>query len=58
MSAHHHATAEKPDLTIRALSAELAERGVKAGPFAVWSFLRRERLTFKKKPVRSGAGPA
>ncbi len=50
--------AEKPDLTMRALTAELAARGVKAGPFAVWSFLRRERLTFKKKPVRSGAGSA
>jgi transposase len=49
--------AEKPDLTIRALSAELAERGVKAGPFAVWSFLRREQLTFKKNSARQRAGP-
>jgi len=50
--------AEKPDLTIRALSAELAGRGVKAGPYAVWSLLRREGLTFKKNSARGRAGPA
>jgi putative transposase len=50
--------AEKPDLTIRALAAELAERGVKAGPYAVWAFFKREGLTFKKKPARGRTGPA
>lgn len=40
--------AEKADVTVRGLSAELAERGVKASPYAVWSFFRREGLTFKK----------
>lgn len=49
---------DKPDLTIRALSAELAERGVKAGPWAVWAFLRREGLTFKKNSARRRAGQA
>jgi putative transposase len=50
--------AEKPDLTLRALAAELAERGVKAGQYAVWSFFKREGLTFKKNPARGRTGPA
>ena len=50
--------AEKPDLTIRAVAAELADRGVKAGPWAVWAFFRREGLTFKKNSARRRAGPA
>jgi transposase len=37
-----------PDLTIRALRAELAERGTKVSKDAVWRFLAREQLTFKK----------
>jgi putative transposase len=35
------------DVTVRGLAAELAERGVKDGPYAVWSFFKREGLTFK-----------
>lgn len=50
--------AEKPDLTLRALAAELGERGVKAGQYAVWSFFKREGLTFKKNPARGRTGPA
>jgi putative transposase len=50
--------AEGPDVTVRGLSAELVARGVKAGPYAVWSFFRREGLTFKKKPARGRAGSA
>ncbi len=50
--------AEGPDVTVRGLAAELTERGVKTGPYAVWSFFRREGLTFKKKPARGRAGPA
>lgn len=50
--------AEKADVTVRGLSAELAERGVKASHYAVWSFFKREGLTFKKKPTRGRAGPA
>ena len=50
--------AAAPDLTGRALRAELAERGLKVSYDAVWRFLREERLTFKKKLARRRAGPA
>jgi transposase len=50
--------AEKPDLTLRAIQAELAQRGVKASYHAVWGFFARQGLTFKKKPVRGRAGSA
>jgi transposase len=50
--------ADKPDLTIQALVDELADQGVKASRFAVWNFLRREAISFKKKPARGRAGPA
>jgi transposase len=46
------------DLTVRGLAAELSARGVQAGPYAVWSFFKREGLTFKKKPARGRTGPA
>ena len=46
------------DVTVRGLAAELAERGVKVGPYAVWSFFKREGLTFKKKPAGGRAGSA
>jgi putative transposase len=49
--------AEKPDLTLRALAAELGERGVRAGQYAVWSFFKREGLSFKKNPARGRTGP-
>ena len=40
--------AEKPDLTLRAVMAELAERGTPASDGAVWRFFRHEGITFKK----------
>ncbi len=43
---------EKPDLTLRAVVAELAERGTPASYGAVWRFLAREGITFKKNPAR------
>ena len=49
--------ADKPDLTLRALVLELADQGVKISDYAVWNFLRREGVTFKKKPARSRARP-
>jgi transposase len=49
---------EKPDLTLRAIQAELAARGIRVSLKAIWSFLRAEKLTFKKKPARRRAGPA
>ena len=40
--------AEKPDLTLRALMAELAECGTPASDGAVWRFFKHEGITFKK----------
>src|SRR5438445_11315883 len=40
--------AEKPDLTLRALVAELVERGVPASYGAVWRSLKAEGITVKK----------
>ena len=48
--------AEKPDLTLRAVQGELADRGLKASYHAVWDFFAREGITFKKKPARVRAG--
>jgi transposase len=48
--------AEKPDLTLRAMVAELVERGVPASYGAVWRLLKAEGITVKKKPVRRRAG--
>ena len=44
--------------TLRGLTAELAELGIKTQPRAVWVFVHDEKLSFKKKPVRRGAGAA
>ena len=38
--------AEKPDLTLRAVVAELAERGTPASYGAVWRFFQREGISF------------
>ena len=40
-------------LTLHGLKDELAERGVTVSHNAVWLFLRREGLSFKKSPVRT-----
>ena len=45
---------EAPDLTLRALAAELAARGILVSRYAVWHLLIREGVTFKKKPERAG----
>lgn len=50
--------AEKPDVTLRGLVAELAERGIKVSYFAVWHFFEHEGISFKKKRARQRAGPA
>ena len=47
---------ETPDITLRALAAELAERGVAVSHYAVWHVLAREGITFKKKPARQRTG--
>ena len=48
--------AEKPDLTLRALMAELAERGTPASYGAVWRFFKHAGITFKKNRIRQRAG--
>jgi len=44
---------QTPHLTLHGLQAELAVRGIKVSHNAVWMFLRREGLRFKKNTVRS-----
>jgi len=44
--------ARTPHLTVRGLSDLLAARGITASRQAVWRFLRREGLSFKKNAVR------
>jgi putative transposase len=49
---------ERP-FTISQLVEELqAERGLTVDRHSVWEFLHAEGLSFKKKSVRQGAGPA
>ena len=54
----HARLAAEPDLTLRALLAELHDRGVKVSYGALWLFLEREGISFKKKPARQRTGPA
>jgi transposase len=52
--------AEKPDLTLRAVVAELAEHGTPASYGAVWrgvALFRPRGDHVKKKPARQRAGP-
>ena len=44
--------AQTPHLTLHGLKDELAARGVNVSHNAVWMFLRREGLRFKKNTVR------
>jgi transposase len=44
---------QTPHLTLHGLKDELAARGVKVSHNAVWLFLRREGLRFKKNAVRT-----
>ena len=48
--------AAAPDVTLRGLVAELAERGVKSSYYAVWLFFASEGISFKKKPARQRTG--
>jgi putative transposase len=43
---------QTPHLTLHGLKDELAARGVKVSHNAVWMFLRREGLRFKKNAFR------
>lgn len=44
---------QTPHLTLHKLKDELAARGIKVSHNAVWMFLRREGLRFKKNTIRS-----
>ena len=46
----------RPDLPLYGLQAELAARGVKVSYGALWSFVHRQGLSFKKKRTRRRAG--
>lgn len=48
--------AEKPDITGRALLAELKEREVEISYYGVWHFLDHMGLTFKKNSARQRTG--
>lgn len=53
------ARCREADFTISQLVDELSqERGLKVDRRSVWEFLHAEGLSFKKKPVRQGAGPS
>jgi transposase len=41
-----------PDITLKALVAELAEQGIQTSPVSVWRLVRSEGLRFKKNAVR------
>ena len=43
---------DEPDITVRALADELAERGIVVSHVSVWNLLKRENLTHKKKRAR------
>jgi transposase len=47
---------EKADLTMRALAAELAEKGIVVTHDTVWRFVRSQGLSFKKNSSGQGAG--
>jgi transposase len=54
----HARFTEVPDLTLRGLQKDLAERGVKVSYGAVWRFVHAEGLSFKKNRGRQRAGSA
>jgi len=42
---------DETDVTLRGLQSELAVRGVIVSYGALWNFVHREKLSYKKKPV-------
>ena len=47
-----------PDITLKALVAELAEQGIATSTVSVWRLVRSEGLRFKKNAVRHRAAAA
>lgn len=60
MGAHrdfvHSRFAAQPELTLRELQKELAERGIELSYGAIWAFVHAEGLSFKKSRGGGGAG--
>lgn len=52
----HARFAAQPELTLRGLQQELADRGIKVSYGAVWAFVHAEDLSFKKNRVRQRTG--
>jgi len=50
--------AAKPDVTLRGLLAELADRGIVVSYGALWNFVHAEGLSFKKNRARSRTAKA
>lgn len=51
-----HRLEEQPDITMRALADELAERGIVVSHVSVWNLVRREHQTHKKKRAGQRTG--
>jgi transposase len=49
--------AERPDWTLEELVAALHRRGLPGSRSALWRFLERHAISFKKKPASGRAGP-
>ena len=47
---------ERPDLTLDEVVSAMRKQRVPGSRTAVWRFLQRHKITFKKKPARGGAG--
>jgi transposase len=50
--------AQQPDITLAELRAKLAKEKIVVSQSSIFRFLRRLKLTFKKKPARGRAGSA
>ena len=48
--------ADKPDVTLRELLAELHDRGIEVSYFALWHIVQRAGLRFKKSPFTQASG--
>jgi transposase len=47
---------KQPDLTLDEVVSAMHKHGIPGSRSAVWRFFQRHKITFKKKPARSGAG--
>src|SRR6516225_11781633 len=46
---------QQPDLTLDEVVLAMRKHKIPGGRTAVWRFFKRHKITFKKKPARSGA---